>query len=322
MYCEDCATRGNSPNTIDVKRRCLAHFVTFCEDNDIENLNDVSGRTIFNFRQWRFDDSHAKTTIRNNLNHLRDFFRFVASIDGVMESLPEKIDPPSLEDDENVRHTYLDASTARDVLTHLSSYEYASFSHTLLLLMWETGCRISALHSLDVEDVDTSNHRVLFEHRPETDTRLKNGDNGTRYVNLPEKVIDIVADFIEVNRHGMTDEHGRTPLFPSKQGRMGKSQLAKRVCYYTTPCHIGKSCPKGRDPQDCEHASTLRASSGCPHSNRPHDLRRGSITMWLNEETPRWAVSERMDVSEDTLEKHYDARTDEERAEVRRDYFE
>jgi hypothetical protein len=44
--------------------------------------------------------------------------------------------------------------------------------------------------------------------------------------------------------------------------------------------------------------------------------------MWLNDETPKWAVSERMDVREKTLDKHYDARTKEERANVRRDYFE
>jgi len=59
----------------------------------------------------------------------------------------------------------------------------------------------------------------------------------------------------------------------------------------------------------------------CPSSVYPHALRRGSITWHLREKIPKHLVSDRMDVSPDVLDKHYDARSDEERMRQRRDYL-
>lgn len=51
-----------------------------------------------------------------------------------------------------------------------------------------------------------------------------------------------------------------------------------------------------------------------------HPIRRGSITHHLNSEWPKDKVSDRCDVSIETLEKHYNEQTKEDERETRMKY--
>jgi hypothetical protein len=59
----------------------------------------------------------------------------------------------------------------------------------------------------------------------------------------------------------------------------------------------------------------------CPSSVPPHAIRRSAITAWLNEGHSKELLSDRMNVSTKTLEKHYDARTESEKRELRQEAF-
>jgi hypothetical protein len=63
-------------------------------------------------------------------------------------------------------------------------------------------------------------------------------------------------------------------------------------------------------------------ASGCPSSRSPHDVRRGSITKHLREGTPREVVVDRMNVSREVLDLHYDERTKREKMRIRREFIE
>jgi hypothetical protein len=54
---------------------------------------------------------------------------------------------------------------------------------------------------------------------------------------------------------------------------------------------------------------------------KPHSLRRSAITYWLNEGHSKELISDRMDVLKKVLDKHYDARTESEKRELRREAF-
>lgn len=58
----------------------------------------------------------------------------------------------------------------------------------------------------------------------------------------------------------------------------------------------------------------------CPSTVSPHDIRRGAITNMLRHDTPPRVISERSDVSESVLDKHYDQRNEREKMEIRRKY--
>ena len=53
----------------------------------------------------------------------------------------------------------------------------------------------------------------------------------------------------------------------------------------------------------------------------PHDIRRGSITHFLTEDVPEKVVSDRMNVGQNVLDKHYDKRSEEVKVEQRRGYL-
>ncbi|WP_194286852.1 site-specific integrase [Halomicrobium sp. LC1Hm] len=315
-----------SPNTIKAREYRVGFFVRWCEGANnngeprLTNLNEISGRDILRYKNWRKAGIN-KVTLRTQLSDLRQFLSFCTTINAVPESIVEKVELPVLERGENERETYMDHAEAMEIIDFLETYEYASLNHVLFLLTWQTGARISGLHSLDVGDIDFESERLAIRHRPDEGTRLKNGPDGERVVALPTKTINIVRDYMEVNRLPVTDDHGRKPLFTSEHGRMHKNYLPKRLYQVTRPCHYAQECPADKDPFGCEYTGAIDDAVACPHNTRPHDIRRGAITHWLRQDVPETAVSDRMNVSEKTLDRHYDQRTDTEKAEQRRQYL-
>jgi site-specific recombinase XerD len=299
----------------------LRHLIAWMEDNGIENTNDLTGRILHKFRLWRKEDGDLnKVSLRTQLKSLRVFIKWCESIDAVKEGLHEKILLPSPSKEEERREETLRTGQAEEVLDYLRRFEYASRTHTLLDLLWHTGLRIGAVYSLDIEDYDSEEERLEMTHRPETGTALKNKSEGERMIALSRYVCEVLDDFIEHNRLDTLDENGREPLFTSEQGRLTISTMRERVYTVTRPCYYGDECPHERDIDDCE-ATRYGYRSKCPSSVSPHSVRRGAITHFLTEDIPEQVVSDRMNVGQDVLDKHYDKRSEEVKVEQRRGYL-
>jgi len=300
----------------------LKPFVKWCDQEGITNLNNLTARLLHEYRLWRKEDGDLKTiTLKGQLSTLRVFIKFCESIDGVEPDLHDKILIPSVEDEEAVSSSMLEAERSEKVIDYLRKYEYASKRHALFAILWHTGCRMGAAHALDVGDFDPENQSLTIRHRPDTGTSLKNKQSGERICALSEEVCDTLQDYIEVNRDDVMDDHGREPLFTTRFGRMHRSKIREMVYAVTRPCAYGDECPHGREPDSCE-AGTYTEASKCPSSVSPHDIRRGSITNLLRNEVPKQVVSDRVNSSPETLEKHYSQLTEEEKMEQRRDYLE
>lgn len=116
------------------------------------------------------------------------------------------------------------------------------------------------------------------------------------------------------------DSYDRKPLVTSRSGRAGKSSLRDSIYRITRPCQYTGECPHDREIESCEAMEPNKAST-CPSSVSPHAIRRGSITYHLSRDVPEKIVTDRMNVSLDVLEKHYDRRGEQEKAEQRRDHL-
>lgn len=298
----------------------LQAFVDWCEEEDITNLNDVSGRDLHAYRAARKEDDLKPVTLQGQLSTLRVFLKFCVSIDAVPEGLPSKILLPTVGGDDEVSETTLDPARADAILDYLGRYRYASREHVICLLLWRTGMRAGALRSLDLGDLDLEDSAVHAVHQPEEDTPLKNAANGERWIAISEVMVRTLRDYIEGPRHDVTDEYGREPLISTEQGRASQSTIRGTVYRWTRPCAIGEACPENRDPDECE-ATSFDAASKCPVSRSPHDLRSGAITAHLLDDVPAEIVSGRMDVSQSVLSQHYDRRSAREKMEQRRDYL-
>jgi site-specific recombinase XerD len=299
----------------------LGHFVRWCEQQDITNLNALTGRDLHRYRLHRREAGNLSVASeKTQMDTLRVFVRWLEQIDGVEKDLSTKVRAPSLTPEQNTRHEMLDSEQAADILAYLEKYEYASFEHVTIALLWHTMMRIGAAHALDIEDYHSDEQYLEVHHRPGTDTPIKNKKDGERLIALSEQLCDLFDDWIANKRPDVSDDHGRKPFLATSQGRAHRTTL-RGYCYRVTrPCMYEKECPHSREPMDCEATDRDKAYN-CPSSVNPHAIRRGSITNSLNSDMPEAAASDRANVSQSVLEQHYDRRTEREKMEQRREFL-
>jgi integrase len=310
-----------SAETLESHKYRLDAFLEWCDQEDMTNMNDLSGRDLHAYRVWRREEGDLEPiTLQGQLSTLRVFLGFCESVDAVPEDLRSKVLLPSVDDEGDVSESTLDPARAESALDYLERYRYASREHVSLLLLWRTGMRMGALRSIDLADVDREEAAVHLTHDPDTGTPLKNGPRGERWVALTHPVMEVVADWIDGPRPDIKDEHGREPLISTSQGRAALGTIRQDVYRWTTPCVVGDPCPHDRDPEECEAAAYDQASK-CPSSRSPHDVRSGAITAHLLDDVPTEIVSDRMNVSQQILSRHYDRRTAREKMEQRRRYL-
>lgn len=308
-------------STIRSHRSRLGHLIRWCDDEDITNLNELTGRLLHQYRIWRRNEGDlAKATEKTQMDTVRVFIKWLESIDAVEENLHRKVLSPTLSGGDNVREDSIESQRMELILDYLSKFEYASRPHVALKLMWHTMMRIGAVQSLDLEDYDSENQSLRIIHRPDSETTLKNQSHGERLIALSEEVCAVLDDWIEHQRPAVTDDHGRDPLLTTSYGRVATGTLRKDCYQYTRPCVLSGECPHGRDLDDCE-ATNDGEESKCPSSLNPHAFRRGGITHALQNDWPLKAVSDRANVTKPVLEKHYDVRSEEDKMENRREHL-
>lgn len=309
------------PSTLQSHEYRLQHLLRWCDEQDIDDVGQLTGRLLHEYRLWRRDDGDlSPASVKGQMDTLRVFVRFCERIEAVDGDLAEKIHSPTLEGSDAAREAILSTEDATPLLEHLNRYRYASRAHVVLHLFWSTGVRLGTLRSFDVEDYDGENGRIKATH--DGRTALKNGDGGSRFIALRPETAELVEDWIDANRHDVTGPDGRRPLVTTRNGRISKNALRYAVYRVTRPCVYGQPCPHGEEPEECNAArNDKKQASKCPSSVSPHAVRRGSITHHLSDDVPEKVVSDRCDVSQDVLSKHYDSRTEERKVEQRREYL-
>jgi len=308
-----------SKKTLHNHQYRLNSFLDWCEERNITNMNSLTGRDVHLFRVWRLGQGINKVTLRSQLATLRVFFGFCATIEAVEPGLRERVLLPDLDDEESARDERLETDRAEEILDYLAKFEYASRDHVIMAILWHTGIRLGSLRAFDVRDYDRDDECLWLRHRPETGTPLKNGKKAERAIAIGSRFIDVIEDYLEYHRVEITDAAGREPLISSNWGRLSSTAIRNTVYRRTRPCMLTE-CPHDRNPETCEAMESDHASE-CPSTRSPHGIRRGSITQHLRSGTPEEIVSDRMNVSSDILDKHYDRRSEREKMQLRKQFI-
>ncbi len=325
----DWKKEETSPETITEYRRKLGHFCDFCERKDIDNLNELDGRLIHDYRRYRRVETAPQSaplspkTMRDDMYLFRDFIDYLEGIDGVPAGLSETIRIPDLDKDDGVRNISIAPDRVEEILAYLDQYEYASRAHVIWAFYAHTGRRPSGLHALDLKDLhlEADDPYIQLRHRPE-ETKLKNNYAGEGEVYISEDVARIFRDYIVKNRVEVGTDTGREPFLTSSHGRVSKSTMRKDIYRYSRPCVITGECPHDRDIDSCEAAQHDDDISKCPSSVPPYALRHGYITSKLTEKVPVEILTDRCDVSKPVIEKHYDERDETAKRELRQKVLE
>jgi integrase len=309
-----------SPTTIKNHRYRLKQFLIWADQQGLDNMNDVSGRTAERFKNYRLNECDINTiTLEAHLRTFRLLLRWCEANEAVEPGVADKLIIPRLPEKEKVREEFVDYDTAEEIIDYLMKYEYANLSHIIFHLLWHSGMRRGALHSLDLEDWHPDESILCIRNRE--GTPLKLGDEGERNINITDnRLVQALSDYVDQNRHDVSDDMGRKPLLTTRYGRPHLTTIQNNVYRVTRPCFYSSRCPHDRDIDECEATDPQKYAS-CPSSVSPHPIRRGAITAHLNRNVPMQIASERMSVSVDTLELHYDARSLEEKRENRRQYL-
>jgi integrase len=302
---QDVLATNTSGSTPDTYRRRVVKFVEWCESQGIMNINAVDGRDIKEYRDHR-EPKVGTSTLKNELRTVRQFLQYGVSLEAVEPALVEKmsLQIPSLSKGEESSDLSIDRDRMMGILDHLDKFHYATRDHAMMLLMWDTGGRISDLRAVDVDDFDPDARTVTFQNRPMSDTRLKNGDSSERMNVIDEETVDVLQDYRQVHRKEKTDDYGRTPLLTSKFGRPSDSTIRRRCYFVTQPCFTA-GCPHGEEPTTCQYREHGHESK-CPSSLSPHVIRTGRITDLRNRGVRIQHVSGRVDAIPETIRTYYD----------------
>lgn len=295
----------------------LRQFVLWADErDDLETVGDITGWHIEQFKLYRQGMDLAPTTMKGQMSTLKRWLDYLASIDAIDETLPLKVNIPSLERQEETDDTMLEPEAAKALLNYYrdSRVHYASEEHTALELFWFTGARLGAIYGLDLDDYDSEAQFVEFHHRPESG--LKKKLQGERAVGLSSEVCEVLDTYISEIRTPGRDDQGREPLFCTESGRPAGSTIRNWVYHATIPC-VHTPCPHDRHKRSCVWTERNLASS-CPSSRSPHQIRTGSITWQLNRGLTFEQVGERVNSDPDTLRRYYDKASKREKMEERR----
>jgi integrase len=216
------------------------------------------------------------------------------------------VDTVKLEDDDETSNQQLEPEDAQKLLSFFrESAEWrGTRRHAVFEVLWHVGCRCKGLLALDLGDYDPEAGDLKFRNRPETDTRLKRGKSHERNVTLsetPQKILDL---YIARERIDIRDEHGRKPLFTTRQGRPVRGTLRGWTYLVTQPCMAGE-CPHGKRRPNCEFVPRDEASK-CPSTRPPHPIRRGSITWQRNLGFDAETVANRVAATPNVIRRYYD----------------
>lgn len=297
----------------------LERFLEWSDENDLDNMNDISGKKLMMFKKERQRDL-AKITLKNQLGTLRQFLEFCEDINVAPNGVSRRLRLPTVDIEDEVSDVYITTEEAEKILEYCNKYEYATRRHVTFHILWQTGMRSGAIRGLDIDDFDKEGQTISINHRPESGTPLKNKERGARYVHIDTELTELITDFLNMHHPHVEDENGRMPLVGTQSGRMHKTSLQRNIYTLTRPCHYTNECPHDREIDDCE-ATSYNTASKCPSSVSPHALRKGAVTAHRKGDVPKDVVGERMDMSGQVLDKHYDKRTKKEKMETRKKYL-
>jgi len=287
-------------------RRELGHFEDYADQEGIETVDDLTRWNVGSYTDYLLGQDNARVTVVGRQKTARTWLKYLESQGIVPLGIHLAIETLKLDPDEETSNQQLAPEDARTLLSfYRESTEWrGTRRHAVLEVFWHVGCRSKGLRALDLEDYDPETGDLRFRNRPETDTRLKHGKAHERNVTLSETPKEVLNLYIARERSDIRDDHGRKPLFPTRQGRPVRGTVRGWMYMATQPC-MATECPHGKRRPNCEYVPRDEASK-CPSTRPPHAIRRGSITWQRNLGFDPETVASRAAATPDVIRRYYD----------------
>ncbi|WP_265111729.1 tyrosine-type recombinase/integrase [Halosolutus halophilus] len=192
----------------------LKELLRFCENQGIEEVGEIHGYHLKQYKLRRRGQGIKEVTLKNNLSTLREFLRWCEQAELLERGTAEPVQLPKLDEDDRVSDDTLSQDRVGDILDYFYKFEYAQRRHAIFQLIWHTCLRMGTVVAIDFEDYLSTQKQIKIRHRPETGTPLKNGIEAQRKINIGNSVREVLDDYIEGHRHNIVEESGGNRCSP------------------------------------------------------------------------------------------------------------
>lgn len=285
----------------------------FDQNDSITYMSDIDGWELegyFNYVEAKSEMQDL--AMKQHLYTLKAFINWSEGTvcqRGLSDDISErikKLNVPDVSEREGVPK--LGVKRGEQILDWLGTYRPYTRQHAIWSLMMKRGLRSRTIRSFDLDHFHpyADPPKIETVHRPNLERlTLKKKEKSERHIPMDEDLLDTIRGYIEANRKDETDENGLEPLFTTREGRISRPTIQRTVYKLTCPTTspVFDEC----DCQECQaNEITKRKPTECEMSRSPHGVRKCAITRAGNRDVPREHISHWCDATTDTLRKHYD----------------
>lgn len=239
---------GMAANTLAAYRRDLDRFFSWNRDNTRAGVHDIGVPTITAFLEFLQSLNLAASSIGRNLVAVRMFFRYLMLEGVVAESTVDLVSSPKLWE-RLPKVLSPEMVNALLAAPHGPADRYYRRDQALLAVMYATGCRVSEVVGLRLQDVQLT----------ESYCRCTGKGNKQRMVSLNPVATEAIQKYLDIERADLVTVAGTDDgrLFLTRSGRpMNRETVWALVQRYA-------------------------ARVGCSHEVSPHTLRHSFATHLL-----------------------------------------
>lgn len=170
-----------SINTIDSYRKDLADFFCFLEKRKIDYL-DVDNLVVRDYLKYLDGRKLKNSTIGRRVSALRSFYNYLCDKRVIKNNIFLGIRNPKLE---KKLPNYLSYEELREILDSIDVSNDKGLRNRLIVEMfYATGCRVSELINIKVEDINRSNNTIRIMGKGSKERIVYYGDYAKYYLEL------------------------------------------------------------------------------------------------------------------------------------------
>lgn len=204
---------GKSPNTYEYYRYQLATFITFVKDRGFpEDVRELAKVHILAFLEHHRKEGAADSTLHIKYRTLKRFFNWLTEEEYIPKSPMERINPPTLTKKVIIPFSPEDIRTMLRVCETDNDKEKGARDKAIILMLFDTGLRVSELCSLSLQDMDKG--KTLWVHGK---------GSKQRWVALGQQVQKALRRYLSLRN----DEH--SALFVGIKGPLTRSGILQMV---------------------------------------------------------------------------------------------
>ncbi len=215
------------------------------KDFTLADIGNITSDQISSYITWLIDKGYAERTVARSRASISSFFTYLVNNRKIEYNPTNAAASVKIHKNDYVKHLedeqqeeLLDTASSGEGLSKLQKMYhdkyYAARDYALILLLLDTGIRVSELHSLNIKDIDFETSSFMF-------TR-KGGNIQTLY--FGDDVRSALLDYIDERKGWDLALSENDPLFVNRKGeRLGIRAIQRLVNKYTSAAKVGKMSP-------------------------------------------------------------------------------